>query len=126
MLLDCFCYLVVGFNGQGNGRSWIEDLHSGSGQHQQLHVDAARVHVGDAPGAEVDDAPSQVEGALGGRVQVVAPQAVEARVPRLGPGGEDLLVALEHLGRAPRFLGGDALVGGHAVAYWGWIFAISA
>jgi hypothetical protein len=117
MLADRLAQYLIGLpRERGTGRR-VEDLHAGRGEEQQLLRDPARVHVGDAPRAEVLDALGERRGARR-RAEEEAPQAAEAGVPGLGLVLQELLVATEEIGRRPGFFAGDA-------DHCGWIFAIS-
>ncbi len=101
---------VVGEGGEADRLVAVHHLHARSGQRQDLHVDAALVHVAQALLAHVGHALADEGGPGAGALQVEAPQAVEARIvkPALV---EDAAVDLEHFRRAEGLLGGDALVG---------------
>ncbi len=109
VLGDGRCELVVAGSCDRDRGGAVEDLHSGTGQRQYLHVDAGRIHVLYTTLIEklqlLDNRPRPVARA----VQVEAPQAVEARVIECSR-GEQLAIQGQQLGRGEGFLGRDALV----------------
>src|SRR5919205_3246249 len=92
--------LIIGFAGKGNRLGRLEDLHAGRAEEDDLPGDAGRIHVGEALGAEVLDAPGERRGALAA-AEEEPPQAAEARVPRFRLLLKEPAVALEDLLRRP-------------------------
>jgi hypothetical protein len=100
--------LVVDGACQRDARRRVEDLHSGGRQRQDLEVDARRVHVADAPRAQILQPLADGAGALARVLEVVTHQAVEADVVR-ALAGEQLAIGADEVLRCERFFRRDAL-----------------
>ncbi len=102
--------LVVEPRRQCRRQVGVENLHPGSGQGDDLPIDACCIHVGEAAVADILDAPQQRLRPLAGAGEK-APQAVKARiVERLRL--EFTLIEIDEFGRRPGLLGRDAAVAG--------------
>ena len=99
--------LVVRCARERGARRRVEDLHAGRGDRQDLHVDPGRIHVVDAPRAQVLQALADEARALAGIFEVVAHEAVEPEVVRT-LARQQLAVGADQVFRGERFFGGDA------------------
>ncbi len=87
----------------------LHHLHARCGEEQQLHVDAAGVHVSDTAFVDALNLFQEHARALGLARAVEAPQAVESRIVELAS-CDDAHDLLDQLGRRPGFLGRYTLV----------------
>jgi hypothetical protein len=100
--------LVVGCARECSARRGIEDLHARRSQRQDLQGDTRRIHVFDAPRAQVLKALGDGARALARIAEIVAHEAVEADVVRT-LARQQIAVGRDEILGGERLFGGDTL-----------------
>ena len=97
--------LIVAFARERRRRRRIEHLHARCAEEDDLHGDAARVHVAQALIVQILD-PAHERGRARLRAEKESPEAMEARIPSDRLLSEQAPVTLQHLFRRPSFFSG--------------------